>query len=222
MIKKWFLTGTDTNVGKTIVSGIILKKASNIGFNTAGYKPIASGCIKQMKHFKNYDAVYLKKNSTVQLTYEKINPFFVNNNFPPNFFFDNDQKISLKKISHHLQYIEKLSNWIIIEGVGGWYTPIYKKIKLSDWVKKENLPVIIVVAIKLGCINHAILTYKAIIQCGLKCSGWYANFMKNTKNSLKYINTIKRYMNIPFLGIIPHIHNIHNFSVENINIILPK
>lgn len=222
MIKKWFITGTDTNVGKTIVSTLLLKKGSELGFNTAGYKPISSGCTKTIYGLHNDDALLLKKNSTIKFTYQEINPYAFYHAIPPNFLNDSDNKINFNKLSRGLKNIQKKANWIIIEGIGGWCTPIYKLNSLSDWLKKENIPIILVVSIKLGCINHAILTTQSIMQSGLKYSGWFANCIKPEKYILNYIYTIKKYIQVPFLGMIPYIKNINNILKNTTHVILPE
>ncbi|WP_343128003.1 dethiobiotin synthase [Buchnera aphidicola (Takecallis taiwana)] len=222
MIKKWFITGTDTNVGKTIVSIFLLKKAATLGFHSAGYKPVSSGCIHTMYGLQNSDAILLQKYSVSTLQYQEINPYTFYNSIPPNFINCKKNNISFKKLSHTLQSIQKKANWILIEGIGGWATPIFRNITLSEWIKKENIPVMLVIAIKLGCINHAILTSESIVKSGLKFAGWFANCAHYEKYFLNYIYTIKQYIKAPFLGMIPHINNINNINVNNNNILLPE
>ncbi|CAL4042739.1 ATP-dependent dethiobiotin synthetase BioD [Buchnera aphidicola (Takecallis arundicolens)] len=222
MIKTWFVTGTDTNVGKTIVSVLLLKKATIIGFNTAGYKPVSSGCIKTIYGLRNHDALLLKKHSVIKFKYKEINPYSFYGNIPPNFFYCKKNNITFKNLSDKLHNIQKKANWIIIEGIGGWDTPIFNTNTLSNWIKEEKIPVILVISIKLGCINHAILTVKSIIASGLKLTGWFANCMNYEQYLLNYIYTIKQYIKSPFLGIIPYIQDINNICTNNINIILPE
>lgn len=221
MIKQWFITGTDTNVGKTVISTLLLKLASKKNFKTAGYKPIASGCQKTSLGLQNQDALLLQKNSNVILEYKDINPFAFYESQPPSFLNYHNSTINFEKISIGLQKIQKKANWIIIEGIGGWHTPIYQSFLLSDWVKKEELSVILVVHIKLGCINHTFLTYNAIVQSNLNFFGWFANHITYEKNLLKYITTIENYINKPCLGIIPYIQDLNNVDLNNVNLILP-
>ncbi|QCI27195.1 dethiobiotin synthase [Buchnera aphidicola] len=222
MIKKWFITGTNTNVGKTIISTILLKKASKLGFNTAGYKPISTGCTQTINGLRNQDAIFLKKNSNIKFKYEEINPFSFYNPLPPNFLNNKNNHITLKKLSIGLKIIQKKSNWIIIEGIGGWYTPIFKKITLADWVKKEKIPVILVIKMEIGCINHTILTTQAILNSGVQFSGWYANCIKPEPYILNYIYTINKFIKQPFLGMIPYCKDINDIYNNTININLPK
>lgn len=211
MKKKFFITGTDTNVGKTFVSCILLKKAKNFGFKSVGYKPISSGItIKNCAQKFNQDAYLLKKHSFNNFSLKDINPINFKQSIPPHIASKlNKKKISFQKMSNGLKNVSKNANWILIEGAGGWHTPLSNKKNFSDWVIFEKLPVLIVVAIKMGCINHAILTKNAIINSKLKCLGWIANHIYN-KNEIyykEYISYLKKTLKIPFLGEIKFFKN---------------
>ncbi|QFQ32463.1 dethiobiotin synthase [Buchnera aphidicola (Aphis fabae)] len=234
MTKKFFITGTDTNIGKTTISGILLKKASNYGYKTAGYKPISSG-VKKYKNiasniiqnkyqFINEDAYILQKNSSVFLTYKEINPISFIENAPPNILnLINKKKIEKKNLSLGLKKIAIKSNWILIEGAGGWHTPISNKYTFSDWVKEEKLKVILIIGIKLGCINHAILTEKSILSDNLICSGWIANnIFPSNKYTSYYIQTLLDYIKSPLLGIVPYLKNTNEIKINKIKIKLPE
>ncbi|QIQ41877.1 MAG: dethiobiotin synthase [Buchnera aphidicola (Microlophium carnosum)] len=223
MIKKFFITGTDTNVGKTIASSILLKKATAAGYKTAGYKPISSGYQKKSYNFLNNDANILKKNSSIILSDKEVNPISFVENAPPHILSQLQQKnITKKALSLGLSNILNKSNWILVEGAGGWYTPLSYKDTFSSWVKKEKLTVIIIVAIKLGCINHAILTEKAIISEKIKCGGWIANnIYPKDKYNVYYIQTLLSYIKSPFLGEIPYLNNKNKINFKKIEIILP-
>lgn len=109
-------------------------------------------------------------------------------------------------LSKGLRNIEKYGNWILVEGAGGWLTPLSETLYFEEWVIIERLPVIIVVGIKLGCINHALLTLRAVIRSGLPIAGWIANhIIPDTNRSFSYISTLKKAFNAPLLGEIPWI-----------------
>ncbi|CAL4321844.1 dethiobiotin synthase [Buchnera aphidicola] len=224
--KIFFITGTDTNIGKTTASIFLLKAAKKRGYFTAGYKPIAAGCKKTNFGLRNKDAILLKTYSTVKLSYEEVNPYSYEFFNPPSFFIKNNEKknISLKKISSGLSGLsKKKADFIIVEGAGGWHTPISTNYLYSDWVIKEKLSVILIVGIKMGCINHAILTSREIINSGVHLSGWIANHInKNLFNSILYVNFIKNKIMAPFLGEIPYIKNINEKYNKNINLIFPE
>ncbi|QCI17686.1 ATP-dependent dethiobiotin synthetase BioD [Buchnera aphidicola (Acyrthosiphon lactucae)] len=224
MIKKFFITGTDTNVGKTIASSILLKKATAAGYKTAGYKPVSSGYQNKKYNLLNNDAIILKKSSSIILSDQEINPIAFFENAPPHILSRLKKKnIKKKELSLGLRKIISKSNWILVEGAGGWYTPLSYKDTFSSWVKKEKLTVIIIVAIKLGCINHAILTEKAIISEKIKCGGWIANnIFPKDKYNIYYIQTLLNYIKSPFLGEIPYLNDKNKINFKEINIQLPK
>ncbi|AYN24776.1 dethiobiotin synthase [Buchnera aphidicola] len=234
MKKKIFITGTDTGIGKTTVSSILLRKASELGYRTAGYKPISSGIKKRKIIFSktkkkqyvfiNQDALILKENSSVLLDYKEVNPISFSGNLPPHMMSLIQKKnIRKKDLSLGLNHIAQKSNWILIEGAGGWYTPLSEIVSFSDWVKEEKLEIIFVVGIKLGCINHAILTEKAILSENLTCLGWIANniFPKNQYTSY-YIQTLLSYIKSPLLGIIPYLKNKNLINIKKIKILVPE
>ncbi|AAO26994.1 dethiobiotin synthetase [Buchnera aphidicola str. Bp (Baizongia pistaciae)] len=208
----WFITGTDTNIGKTVSSIILLELARRYGYNTSGYKPIAAGC--RTNDFKQYnsDAVLLRKFSTVKLSYQEVNPYLFIDPVCP--FFTNEKNhmnVCMNKLSSGLQRLKKKSNWILIEGIGGLHTPFSNEFVMSDWIKKENLKTILVIGIKLGCINHAILTQKAILSSGLEFFGWIANYLLPTDTyNLTHIDILKKNMKSPYLGCIAYTPNIYN------------
>lgn len=227
MIKKIFVTGTDTSVGKTIVSSILLKKANKLGYRTAGYKPISSGAKKEKiknknekYQFINQDAVILQKNSSITLDIKEVNPIVLFENVPPHIISSIENKtIQKKDLSLGLYNLIQKSNWILIEGAGGWYTPLSEKVLFSDWVREEKLEIIFVVGIKLGCINHAILTEKAILSEQLICLGWIANnVLPPNKYTPYYIQTLLSYIKSPFLGMIPYLKDKNKINIKKIKI----
>ncbi|XBC44090.1 MAG: dethiobiotin synthase [Buchnera aphidicola (Floraphis choui)] len=217
----FFITGTDTNVGKTVCSTLLLILAKNYGYQASGYKPISSG--NNGKNNKNNDAILLKRFSTIKLTYEEVNPFLFPEPISPHISSKKHNiPICTNALSLGLHNLHKKSNYIIVEGIGGWFTPLSEKITLADWVIQENLCVILVVGIKLGCINHAILTQKAILDSGLLFSGWIANCIlpKNTYN-FEYINILKKYLKSEFLGCIKYFYHLEDIYNSKITIKLP-
>ncbi|CAL4043032.1 dethiobiotin synthase [Buchnera aphidicola] len=220
----WFITGTDTNVGKTIVGSLLLKYAKKLGYQTVGYKPVSSGVKKIYEKFKNNDAMTLQKFSSIKLKYEEINPFCFREQAAPHILSaKNNINISFKKLSLGLSELKRQSNWILIEGAGGWYTPLSNKNTYADWVLQEKIPVILVVGIKLGCINHAILTNHAILKYNLHFSGWIANnIFPKKKFHKENILTLKKYLQAPFLGEIPYFKNIKKIYNYDLSLILPQ
>ncbi|WP_395496516.1 dethiobiotin synthase [Arsenophonus endosymbiont of Lipoptena cervi] len=207
MNKCFFITGTDTNVGKTIVSCAILQAANAYGYKTAGYKPVASGSEQLNIELRNLDAQLLKKNSSVKLNYNDVNPIVFTQATSPHIASELTGKmINWSLMCDGLHKLKKLADLIIIEGIGGWYTILYSSYTMADWVIKHQLPIILTIGIKLGCINHAILTTKAIIRSGLTLAGWIANeVILPNQYQQNYLKTLYQQIPAPCLGIIPHL-----------------
>ncbi|MEI6896620.1 MAG: dethiobiotin synthase [Psychromonas sp.] len=177
MTKTYFVTGTDTDVGKTLVSAALLQAASLQGLSTLAYKPIAAGCATSALGLRNEDALILQKYSSINVHYELINPIAFKEPIAPHLAAVIENKpIDLNCVSVGLQKLQDLqADVLIVEGAGGWHLPINHQQLLSQWVSEQNLAVILVVGMKLGCLNHALLTYQAILKDGLQVVGWVAN-----------------------------------------------
>ncbi len=216
---KLFITGTDTDVGKTYVSKSLIHSLNNLGFNTLGMKPIASGCNNINGKLINDDALQLQNTSSIKLKYNKINPIAFEPPVAPNIAADKiNQRIELSKLSHICkQTLNYKSDITVIEGVGGWYVPINKTESMADFVIKNNLSVILVVGIKLGCLNHAILTYKAILDSKVPFLGWIANCIDpNCLEIEKNIETLKTWIKKPCLDVINYKDEISLSSIKKI------
>ena len=107
-------------------------------------------------------------------------------------------------LSAGLRALEAQADWVLVEGAGGWFTPLSPTLTLADWVRDEQLPVILVVGVKLGCINHAVLTAQAVQQAGLRLAGWIANdVVPPGRRHAEYLSTLQRMLPAPLLGEIP-------------------
>ncbi|MFP9227995.1 dethiobiotin synthase [Pectobacterium cacticida] len=215
MIKRWFVTGTDTDVGKTVASMALLQAANQAGYRTAGYKPVASGCQMTAAGMRNGDALALQANSSVRLDYEAVNPLAFMEPTSPHIISAVAQRpISLSTLSAGLRALETQADWLLVEGAGGWFTPLSDRVTFADWVIKEQLPVILVVGIKLGCINHALLTANAIRHAGLHLGGWIANdVIPPGKWHQPYLQTLQQRLSAPMLGEIPYLPDIHRHNL---------
>jgi dethiobiotin synthetase len=207
VIKRWFVTGTDTEVGKTVASSALLQAANLAGYRTAGYKPVASGSEMTDEGLRNSDALALQANSAVALNYHEVNPYvFAEPTSPHIVSADEGRPIELAQLSAGLRHLEQKADWLLTEGAGGWFTPLSEQHTFADWVQQEQLPVILVVGIKLGCINHAVLTAQAIQQAGLSLVGWIANDVSPPgRRHQEYLTTLRRMLPAPLLGEIPHL-----------------
>lgn len=205
MIERYYVTGTDTEVGKTVASTALLQAAGLLGRRTAGYKPVASGSEMTADGLRNSDALALQRNSAVPLDYDAVNPYtFAEPTSPHIVSADEQRPIEAHVLSAGLRSLEAQADWVLVEGAGGWFTPLSPTLTLADWVKMEQLPVILVVGVKLGCINHAVLTAQAVQQAGLRLAGWIANDVTPPgRRHAEYLSTLQRMLPAPMLGEIP-------------------
>ncbi len=207
--KRWFITGTDTEVGKTVASSAFLQAAALAGYSTAGYKPVASGSEMTAEGPRNSDALALQANSTQTLSYQQVNSYtFLEPTSPHIVSQLEGRPIALPQLSQGLRELEPLADWVVVEGAGGWFTPLNESESFADWVQSEKLPVILVVGMRLGCINHALLTAQAVTHAGLTLAGWIANDVQPTgAHHQAYLDTLKRLLPAPMLGEIPYLAN---------------
>lgn len=177
MTQSYFITGTDTDVGKTHVACALLHALNQQDVSTAAYKPIAAGCEPTSQGLRNRDALLLQQHSSVSLNYNEVNPIAYAEPVAPHLAAERqDQPIDLRQITSNYQHLlAKQADILLTEGAGGWRLPLGQGRYLSDFVIAHKIPVILVVGIRLGCLNHALLTTEAIRADGLPILGWVAN-----------------------------------------------
>jgi dethiobiotin synthetase len=213
----YFVTGTDTDVGKTVCCDALLQAANLQGKATLAYKPIAAGCELTPNGVRNEDALILQKSSTIKLDYKLINPIAFMDPIAPHIAAEiENNPINVETITTGLHTLQnKKADLLIVEGAGGWFLPLNSEQLLSEWVVEQQLPVILVVGIKLGCLNHALLTYQAIINSGLKVAGWIANQvqpeMPYYKENLMFLNNR---IDEPMIAEIPYLKDLKNTSLS--------
>ncbi|WP_265911787.1 dethiobiotin synthase [Erwinia billingiae] len=214
MIERWFITGTDTEVGKTVASSALLQAANAAGFRSVGYKPVASGCEMTADGLRNEDALALQKYSVLQLPYDSINPLAFEEPTSPHIVSaEEGRPITFEQLSAGLAALTAQSDWVLTEGAGGWFTPLSEQTTFADWAVAEQLPVILVVGVKLGCINHAVLTAQAIQASGLRLAGWIANDIQPPgKRHSEYLAALKQRLPVPMLGEIPYLTQPEQFD----------
>jgi len=205
MPKRIFIAGTDTGVGKTYISCGLLQALNQKGLKTIGIKPVASGCEEIENQLKNEDALFLQKNSTIKLAYDQINPFAFKLPIAPHIgAMLQGISLNVKMIADSCkQALDTSADVFIIEGAGGFIVPLNETESLADLVVELQAEVILVVAIRLGCLNHALLSVEAIKNKGCKLIGWVANCQDS---SMPYyqenIDTLKNRISAPLLGTI--------------------
>ncbi|WP_434666660.1 dethiobiotin synthase [Aeromonas sp. NJAU223] len=210
MATSFFITGTDTDVGKTLVARTLLQEFSALGLRCAGYKPISAGCTRTPDGLRNQDALQLQAAASLKLPYEQVNPFAYEPPIAPHIAArEVGETIEMAGLSAGLRAIEQAgAELVIVEGAGGWFLPLDRTHLLSDWVKQQNLPVIVVVGAKLGCLNHALLTVAAIRHQDLPIAGWVINRLdEHMSHYPENLDTLRGLMPAPFLGEIPFVNN---------------
>lgn len=211
-----FITGSDTNVGKTIVTRALLQLLAKQKIPVVGYKPIACGGDDSLPKEPNggdyacednSDVLILQQSCEVPVSYREINSYsFIHSSTPVFAALDAVSNISSQKLDADLARLEQNYQHVLVEGTYGWLTPINKEITFSDWATQHKMPVILVVGIKEGCVNHALLTAQAIKQQGGKLIGWVANRINpGLRHYCELIELLSQRINAPLLGQLPYI-----------------
>lgn len=212
-----FVTGTDTDVGKTFISVAIIDLLKQNGLRVAAMKPIASGCDTTEAGLRNDDALQLIQHANVDLPYDTINPYAFQAAIAPHIAAQQKNiNIDLNKIKQNFELIQQQSDAVVVEGAGGWLVPINNTQTMADLAKVLNLPIILVVGIRLGCINHALLTVEAIKQSGLPLMGWVANNIEINAQSEQIVSILKLKITAPLLAEVPFLST-EGVAVDYIN-----
>ncbi len=207
---KFFVAGTDTDAGKTFVSQALLTAANDAGMSCYGLKPVAAGCVDSGHGLQNDDALRLMQSANVKLSYQQVNPIALKAAIAPHVAAkqENVTLSAQKVVGFCLGAMMNRADFVIVEGAGGWRVPLNNRETMAQIAKELSLPVILVVGVKLGCINHALLTAEAINRDGLKIAGWVANHIDNEmQSSSESVATLKAAINAPLIGEIPFIEN---------------
>lgn len=205
--KVFFVTGTDTNVGKTFVAASLLLAAKTRGLSTAALKPVAAGCEKTPEGLRNADAVLLQSVITQKLYYEQINPIALKAAIAPHIAAQQEKRnITADRLAGFCRGVLNSADFTLVEGAGGWRVPLNPTETLADLVKALHLPIILVVGVRLGCINHALLTVEAICNDGLSLAGWIANCVDADMPALQEnIDSLAARIPAPCLTVMPWI-----------------
>ncbi|MDV2449684.1 dethiobiotin synthase [Xanthomonas hortorum] len=175
-LSAFYVTGTDTGIGKTMGSTALLHALRARGHTAVGMKPIASGCEQTAHGWRNEDALALQAASDPQPDYATLNPYALPAPLAPELAAaDVGVTLSLEPIARAFAQLRTQAEVVVVEGVGGWAAPLSADLDQADLVRALKLPVVLVVGVRLGCINHARLTAAAIAADGLDCIGWIAN-----------------------------------------------
>ncbi|MDO6512958.1 dethiobiotin synthase [Neptuniibacter sp. 2_MG-2023] len=206
----YFVAGTDTDVGKTVAAAGLLAAANNQGLSTIGLKPIAAGCERTEEGLRNSDALLLQNTASINLPYEQVNPFSFEPPIAPHIAaIEENRMLSADRIAALCRgALMQPADFAIVEGAGGWRVPLSDRETMANIPKQLKIPVIMVVGIKLGCINHALLTAESIARDGLRLAGWIANAVSPEMSCYKEnVATIATMLRAPLIAEIPFLEN---------------
>lgn len=200
-----FVTGTDTGAGKTLVASALLRAFAGSGLRAAGMKPVASGCNAAAQDRANEDVAALNAASNVRAPLDLVNPYCFEPAIAPHIAARTTGVIiSLEHIRENYVALTKLADRVVVEGAGGLLVPLHDTEDFADLARVLGIPVLLVVGLRLGCLNHALLTAEAIVSRGLPFAGWVAN---QIDPAMPYrqenIDTLRQRLPAPLLAIIP-------------------
>lgn len=201
-----FVTGTDTGVGKTRVAAGLIAALRGQGLRVAGMKPVASGCTVTPAGLRNADALDLLAASGLDLPYEWVNPYAFAPAIAPHLAAaEAAVTIRFAAIARALCSLDAQADCTVVEGVGGWRVPLGPDGEVADLALHLNLPVVLVVGLRLGCLNHAALTTADIRRCGVPFAGWVGSVVDAGFERLdENLQTLCHILPEPCLGVLPH------------------
>ncbi|MES9844833.1 MAG: dethiobiotin synthase [Candidatus Sedimenticola sp. PURPLELP] len=205
MSKGYFITGTDTECGKTEITLGLMQLLQSKEQRVLGMKPVASGAEQAPAGLRNEDAVRIRRQASLSVSYDLVNPYAFEPPIAPHLAAEQaGVEIDFEKIGLYYRKLSNQADRVIVEGVGGWRVPLNSVQTVTDLAVDLGLPVILVVGLKLGCINHALLTVESIRASGVTLAGWVANvadpLMLEPEGNL---DSLKARIDAPLLGFVP-------------------
>lgn len=201
-----FVTGTDTGVGKTLVSAALIRAMAHRGARVAGMKPVAAGAFLTRSGLRrSEDALALAAAANVRASYESMNPYCLLEPVSPHLAaFDESVSIDTAVIRGHFEKLAALADFVVVEGAGGWLAPIGPSRTMADVALALDLPVLMVVGLRLGCLNHALLTRRAIEASGARFAGWIGNHIDpELRRAAENLVSLERILERPALAVVP-------------------
>lgn len=206
MKKAYFIVGTDTNVGKTLVACALLHAFAGQGETAVGMKPVAAGCEETPAGLHCDDVARLRAAGNVAAPPQLVNPYALVPPVAPHLAAEQaGMDIHLETIVDAFRQLQDMADVVVVEGVGGFAVPLNDREDAADLAQRLGLPVILVVGLRLGCLSHALLTAEAIRRRGLKLAGWVANQIEPGMPFLREnIAALERRLAAPLLGVLPY------------------
>lgn len=201
-----FITGTDTGCGKTVTTLAVMAGLRDRGRRVAGMKPVASGCRRVSGRPENEDAAQICAACSMEVDYDRVNPWALTDPIAPHINAERaGLEITLAPVTAAFAALAREADAVVVEGVGGWRVPLSARLGMPDLAAALSLPVILVVGLKLGCINHALLSAEAVVHDGCRLMGWVANHVDvDYDTGAESVQYLSRVMQAPLLGEIPY------------------
>jgi dethiobiotin synthetase len=198
-----FVTGTDTGVGKTRVAAALCRGLAARGTRVAAMKPVASGCVLTPEGLRNEDALALLAAMNVRARYSDVNPYAFAPAIAPHIAArEAGVEIDFDVLDRAYERLRMQSQTLIVEGAGGWLAPLDSSRAFADLAVHWHTDVVLVVGMRLGCLNHALLTAESIERRGLRLRGWVANSIEpNFERLTENISSLESRISAPCLGI---------------------
>jgi dethiobiotin synthetase len=199
-----FVTGTDTGVGKTEISLGLMAALQQRGLSVLGMKPVASDGRVGEHGLRCEDAVRLRDQGSVTAPYESVNPYAFEPPIAPHIAAgEAGVEVELSRIREAYRELSEQADWVVVEGVGGWLVPLGPSLAVCDLPRALDIPVVLVIGLRLGCLNHSLLTVEAIRSHGLRLAGWVANLMDPEMLARdRNIATLAALIDAPCLGVV--------------------
>ena len=202
-----YVTGTDTGAGKTLASCVLVHALRRSSRAVGAMKPVASGSRATADGWRNEDGEALLASTGRDLPYHWVNPYALAQPTAPEIAAQQQQiRIDIAVLDDAWAQLQRCCDAVVVEGVGGWEAPLAADLMQADLCRRWHLPVVLVVGLRLGCINHARLTLRAIAADGLDCIGWIGN---RVDAALLYaeetLALLRTQLPVPCLGVLPHL-----------------
>jgi dethiobiotin synthetase len=204
-----FITGTDTGVGKTVVACGLVRALRKAGRRVSVMKPVASGSLPTPEGLRNADALALMDAAGMDecTLYARVNPYCFEPPISPHIAAEDVTiRIDIDLIRHGFDWLAASSDWVVVEGAGGWLAPLSEHETMADLASALALPVLMVVGLKLGCLNHAQLTRLAVRAHGVPLAGWVASAIDPEMSHLEAnLESLERLLGDSPLAVVPHL-----------------
>ena len=204
-----FIAGTDTGVGKTLVACALLRGLAATGLRVVGMKPVAAGATRRRGAWHNEDVALLRAAGNVDAPQAWINPYCFAPPVAPHIAArEAGSTIRMTPIARGYAQLARRADVVVVEGVGGLVVPLGRAFDAADIPGRLGLPVVLVVGLRLGCLNHALLTVEALQLRGLRLAGWIANRIDpDMARATQNLQDLRRRINAPFFGDVRHARN---------------